>query len=173
MSGSAPEDGSASSPDDAVGERLVSSCPVIVRRRVAWGECDPAGLVYAPRFAEYLASAFGWFGRIMWRDGPVSTAESRTATPIKALSLEFHQVLRPNQLFDMVVRVGEVRQRTFDLEVAGQSLAGELCFLGKLSPIIVSVPDFGRAELPEPMRVALLAYRDRCAASAVPSSGST
>ena len=38
-------------------EYLLSERPLTVRRRVRWGECDPAGVVYTATFADYAISA--------------------------------------------------------------------------------------------------------------------
>ena len=38
-------------------EYIVSELPLVVRRRVKWGECDPAGVVYTVSFSEYVISA--------------------------------------------------------------------------------------------------------------------
>ncbi len=51
--------------DEIMDERLLCRSPVKVRRRVRWGECDPAQVVYTPRFADYLAAAYSWFARLV------------------------------------------------------------------------------------------------------------
>lgn len=150
---------------ETVGEILISKSPVIVRKRVGWGECDPAGVVYTPRFADFLAAAFMWFSRAILTDVLVADDGTRLATPMKALSLEFHHVLRPSEIFDMTVSVGEVRRRTFDLRVEGHSATYGRCFAGSLTPILVRPPDFGYVEMPEAMRAVLNAYKDRWAAN--------
>ena len=38
-------------------EHVVSTHPFTVRRRIRWGDCDPAGVVYTGRFVEYLLGA--------------------------------------------------------------------------------------------------------------------
>lgn len=35
-------------------EHVLSQLPFVVRRRVKWGECDPAGVVYTVTFSEYV-----------------------------------------------------------------------------------------------------------------------
>jgi acyl-CoA thioester hydrolase len=150
--------------DGRTSERLISICPVIVRRRVLWGECDPAKVVYTPRFADYLAAAYGWFSRTILDEALVIDGEVRFATPMKALSLEFHHVLRPNDLFDMTVMLVDIRTRTFDLEIRAHSLDGEPRFTGRLSPIIVRTADFRSTELPDAARQALADYQRDCSA---------
>ncbi len=81
-------------------------------------------------------------------------------TPMKALSLEFHHVLRPDELFDMGVYVTSVRNRTFDMLVVAQSASQEARFTGRLSPIVVS-GDFRSVDLPKRVASSLLAYQER------------
>jgi acyl-CoA thioesterase FadM len=136
-------------------ERLLSREPIIVRRRVQWGECDPAGVVYTPRFADYMASAFMWFMRIvLWP----ALADETLRTPVKALSLEFHKTLKPEELFDMTVLVCGVRNRTFDLCIRGTGIEGDDRFTGKITPIIIKRDTFTSIELPSGAKELLLRY---------------
>src|SRR5207244_7412645 len=38
-------------------EHIIATRPLVIRRRVKWGDCDPAGVVYTVTFAEYVVSA--------------------------------------------------------------------------------------------------------------------
>lgn len=154
-------------PDNMIQERLLSKSPVIVRRRVRWGECDPAKVVYTPRFADYLAAAYGWFSRIIMADLLVADDGSRLDTPMKAIALEFHHVLRPDDLFDMTVHVVEVRQRTFDLLIIARSPDKEARFEGRMSPIIVD-KNFRSVDMPARLKEALLAYQTQWTATIRP-----
>lgn len=152
--------GPSSDLDETTSERLLSICPVVVRRRVHWGECDPAKVVYTPRFADYLAAAYGWFTRAILGGSFAIDGKTRFATPMKALSLEFHHVLRPGDLFDMTVKVVAVRTRTFDLEIVAHSPEGAPLFAGRLSPIVVGIDDFRSVPLPASARDRLRDYQN-------------
>ncbi len=142
-------------------ERLISRTPVTVRRRVIWGECDPAQVVYTPRFADYLASAFGWFARVVLGDLLKLADGTPIGTPMKGLELEFHRSLRVDDYFDMIVEIGEIRNRTFDMEVKALSMVGEPHFSGRLSPILIKGSTFETIELPPKLREALYTYKFR------------
>jgi acyl-CoA thioesterase FadM len=137
-------------------EGLVSRRPLIVRRRVLWGECDPAGVVYTPRFADYLVSAFQWFARCELAD--TGLAELGIGTPMKAMSLEFHRMLKPGEWFDMRVAVTAVRTRTFDLDVQATGDDGRLHFIGLLTPIMLDNEKGVGVEIPDVTRARLQAY---------------
>ena len=132
-------------------EEVISKHPFRVRRVARWSECDPAGVVYAGNFPEYMLSAVHLFRRHVldgtWQE---IRNELRVDTPAKALAMEFKGSLWPDDVFDMEVRIGDVRTRTFDFEVAAfRAESGASVFAGKLSAICVSAED-RRAAVPIP-----------------------
>ena len=140
-------------------ERLISRDPVIVRRRVLWGECDPAQVVYTPRFSDYLVSAATWFSRTIIDAAPPGLGAAGLGTPAKAMSLEFHHVLRPDEFFDMAVTVTDVRERTFDLGVQAHGVDARLRFSGSITLILIDRATFRSRPLPPHIREALTSYR--------------
>ena len=149
--------------DDDYGERLVGRLPVRVRRRVLWGECDPAQVVYTPRFADYLVVAFGWFSRIVLDAEAPTLADAGVGTPAKGLELTFHRVLRPNQIFEMTVLVRAVREHTCDLTIVARDMEDRLVFEGRVSPIFIDRGTFGSIAIPSAFRARLEQYRAACA----------
>lgn len=154
--------------DEITSERLLCRRPVTVRRRVIWGECDPAQVAYTPRFADYLIAAFDWFCRSVLSGDLTDEQGDYLITPMKALSLEFHRVLRPGDLFDMTVYVSAVRIHTFDLLVSARSPQGQLHFEGRISPIIVNQENFKSVSIPPGARQALVNYQRECAQGEIP-----
>lgn len=101
-------------------EYVTGANPFIVRRRVAFGECDPAGVVYTPRFLDFAISAMHLFlAQILGGDLAAAKVRLGFGTPCKALSAVFHSTLRPGQDFDMRVTVAKIGDTTFDLHIAG------------------------------------------------------
>lgn len=140
-------------------ERLICRAPVVVERRVLWGECDPAQIVYTPRFADYLAAAGGWFNReVMSRVSP-SLADLGLLAPAKGLTLEFIRPLASEDLFHMTVLVERIGSRSFTLRVAGTSPEGEARFVGRLSPIVVDKARYVGVPIPAAHRAALAVYQ--------------
>ncbi len=140
-------------------EALIHRRPVTVRRRVLWSECDPAQVVYTGHFFDYLASCYGWFRRVVLEAGVETLGASGLGLPLKAVSLEFHRMLRPDDWFEMVLAVIDVRTRTFDVEVRGRTLEGTPVFAGRLSPIVVDDVSKRSAEIPRWLREVLEEYR--------------
>lgn len=148
--------------DDEYGERLVSRMPVRVRRRVIFGECDPAQVVYTPRFADYAAAAGGWFTRVVLNAEEPKLATLGIGTPMKAMSMEFHHTLRPDDIFDMTVFVRDIRTRTFELDIVGE-LDGRPVFNARIVPIMIDAKQFSSVAIPAEVQERLERYRTLCA----------
>lgn len=142
-------------------EWLVSECPVTVRRRVLWGECDPAAVVYTPRFADYFASARDWFLRIgigvFDRPHP---ARGGLSFPMRALAFDFKSFLEADDLFDMRVLVNSVSQRTFTITVAATDEAGRDVFTATGTQVCLDLAKRMAVPLPDEMRAALDRYQE-------------
>jgi acyl-CoA thioester hydrolase len=141
-------------------EAVTSRRPVTIRRRVRWGECDPAGVVYTPRFADYAVSAMEHFIASLVGDPPQARLlEMRLGLPMKGMAFEFRRSLLSEQDFDMIVRVSAMRIRTFDLQVEGRSLDGESLFLVTMSPICVEPVARKSLAIPAELRQLLEDYQ--------------
>ena len=145
-------------------ERIVGRLPLKVLRRVRWGECDPAGVVYTVNFCGYVASAFELFMSELL-GGPLQAAKRQHgfAVPARALTLDFLDTLQPDDQFIMTVLVTEIRTRTFDLAVTG-TCSGRDIFKAKLTPILVD-PNRLAIPIPEFLRQRLDSYRTACTAA--------
>lgn len=136
-------------------EEVISTQPFRVRRVARWSECDPAGVVYVGNFAEYMLSAVHLFRRQVFDAGWAEMRDQfQIDTPGKALSMVFKGSLWPDDVFDVEVRVGEIRTRTFDFQtLARRALDGTHVFEGKLSAICVSAQDRRISmRIPDPLR---------------------
>ena len=145
-------------------EKMISTLPVVVRRRVKFGECDPAGVVYTPNFSEYALSAYHWFMSALLGE-PMFAAMKRIGfdSPIKALTFEFLNMLEVEQVFDMTCLVTDIRNRTFDVEVTGRSTTASphSLFVARITPIMLSRAERRSIEIPDGLRQSLERYRQQ------------
>lgn len=144
---------------------IVSLEPIIVRRTVRWGECDPAGIVYTPRFLDYCIEVYEAFLSLML-GGPLHSAKQPLGIdfPCRGAELDFRSPLPLDARFDMELRVAPPRSRTFDLHITGRRLDPEgplIAFLARVSPIIVDVRERTAVSLPDPLRRAVEDYASR------------
>jgi len=137
-----------------------SDTPFSYKRRVRWGECDPAGVVYTPRFTDFVIEAFNDF--LQWLlEAPLQPrlADLDLGTPAKAVSMVFHKSLWPDDLFEIVVHVGEIRTRSFDLQFIAVGEDREAIFDATLSVICVHQAERRSRAIPDDLRSRLEAYR--------------
>jgi acyl-CoA thioesterase FadM len=146
-------------------ERVMSVVPLVVRRRVKWGECDPAGVVYTPAFSEYVMSAAELFYGSLFETTPQRAREEQGFdSPTRALDFDFQRSLRPDEDFEMTVMVVDIRTRTYVLDVTARTLDGEMIFVARVTPVCVSRSERRSTDIPIPFRQALERYRDTCPA---------
>jgi acyl-CoA thioesterase FadM len=144
-------------------ERVLSALPLVIRRRVKWGDCDPAGVVYTVTFSEYVVSAAELFYGALFETTPQrAKREQGFGTPSRSLSFDFLRSLRPDDEFDMTVTVTDIRERTYVLDVTGRTPEGEVVFVANLTPVCVARDERRSIEIPEAFRQALQRYRDAC-----------
>jgi len=141
-------------------EILLSRRPVTVRRRVLWGECDPAAVVYTPRFSDYFASARDWFLRaavgVLDRPHPDRAGLS---FPMRAFSFDFRSFLAADDIFDMTVGVSALSRRTFTLTVAAVHRSGRAVFDATGTSVCFDRETRSAVALPDELVEALERYR--------------
>jgi len=144
-------------------EQVLSQLPLVIRRRVKWGECDPAGVVYTVTFSEYVISAAELFYGALFDTTPQrAKREQGFGTPSRALSFDFQRSLRPDDEFDMTVTVAHIHSRTYVLDITGRTPEGEIVFVAQLTPVCVARDERRSIEIPDAFRQALQRYRDAC-----------
>lgn len=146
-------------------EEIISDEPLIIRRVVRWGECDPAGIAYTPRFLDYVVSAHEVFISLML-GGPIHLLKDELSVdfPVRGVEIDFRSTLPLDQQFDMDVRVGEIRSRTFDLHITACKVASEgkrvgpIAFTARISPVTVDHETRAAVALPEELKSRIAAY---------------
>ena len=143
-------------------ERVISVRPFIVRRRIAFRDCDPAGLVYTPRFFDPIAtSALELF--MMEACGPPDARDDFAeglGFPAKAFNLVFHKGTRLGDMIDIRVACARVKKTTFAFSVEGRDAGGDLLFDGELTSICVRRDSFAATPVPPELRARLNEYLD-------------
>jgi acyl-CoA thioesterase FadM len=141
-------------------EYVVSERPLVIRRRVKWGECDPAGVVYTPIFSEYVISAAELFYGSLFNTTPQRAKnEQGFGTPSRALSFDFRRSLRPDDSFDMTVTVADIHSRTYVLDITGRTPEGHVIFVATLTPVCVARDERRSIDIPAAFRAALEQYQ--------------
>lgn len=138
-------------------ESVASREPFVVRRRVRWGECDPAGVVYTGKFVDYMLAAVNLFyANLVVSEYRSFLKELDVGTPCRGLEMDFRGALWPEDEFLMRVGVREIRRTSFDMQVEGYQESGREIFVGRFTAICI--PGDGErisVAIPEALRTAL------------------
>jgi acyl-CoA thioesterase FadM len=128
---------------------------------VRWGECDPAGVVYTPRFADYAVEAYHDFLQSVL-DGPLQRrlVDLDLGTPARSLTLTFTRSLWPDDEIELHVRVNDVRQRSFDIVIDATKIDGTQAFSAAMGFVCVHHAARQARPIPPFLRERLCAYRD-------------
>lgn len=142
-------------------EAVVSTAPFVVRRRVQWSDCDPAGVVHTARFPAYVLSGYEALMRHLAAQEDLE--RFRFGLPVRAMAFDFRRGLWPHQMIDMRWSVTAIRTRTFDLLIEAEDAGGESVFVARLTPIAMAEGERRAAPLVPALRAALEGYQAACA----------
>lgn len=137
--------------------------PYRIRRRVKWGETDPAGIVYTPRFLDYAVEALeSWFADIVGVDWYGLRVKHGLGSPLAHASLDFHKPLFPHDEFDVGLILLEIGRSSITVRIEGRNLAGDLCFSGRLVSVIIDAARIKSHAIPPDFRARIEKYARDC-----------
>lgn len=144
-------------------EQIKSFDPFVVRRRIAFRDCDPAGIVYTPRFFEPIAtSAVDLFmSHLIGPHGDRDPEVAHLGTPAKAVQFEFNKTVPLGSLIDIEVSCDEIRNRTFSLKMVGRSDDASLLFSGLLTIICIDRTKFESISIPAHLKSKLTPFMQK------------
>lgn len=134
----------------------------VSRRQVRWGECDPAGVVYTPRFSDYVVEAFlGFMNHLGPGHGAPDSEDGGFTMPAKAIEIVFMRSLWPEQWFETTVRVKDIRSRSFDLQIDAHDDEGQAVFRAVFSTVVCRYGERAARTIPSHVRELLAQYQAR------------
>lgn len=137
-------------------EAVVSLSPFVVRRRVAFGDCDPAGIVYTPRYGDYIAGAFFLF--LDSRFAPSFVARLGAlgiVPPARRVEMDLLRPLAPGDVLDITVTVADVGRSSYTLQAHGATPDGHAVLEATTTMVTVSHETRRPVSVPDALREAL------------------
>ena len=137
--------------------------PFVFHRKVAFGECDPARILFTPRAIGYsLEATEAWFDRVLgvtWGD-----LICRHGLEVRFITTEceYKQSLVAGQVVYLVVAIIATGEKTFLLSVAGELESGGLCFQARLEIGFVDCKSGEFSSIPKRVRELLRGYWEQC-----------
>jgi YbgC/YbaW family acyl-CoA thioester hydrolase len=136
------------------------SSPFLVHRRVLFGDCDPAGIIYTPRVAHFVVEAGLEFFRDRLGNGPERKMLALgVAPPARALSIEFLRPFTWDDELEIEVRAQEIRTHAIVLRFTGR-VSGQTAFTAELTQVCISTESKRPTPVPDVIRQALLGTSD-------------
>ncbi len=137
--------------------------PFTQRRTVKWGECDPAGIVYTPRFLDWSVEAVeSTFRAVVGIHWPDMQERFGLAAPMKQISLEFSSPLRTYDEVDLTVTIDKLGRSSTSYRVTTRKSDGTLCFTALLTSVMIDFSTFRPVPIPADVRTPFERYITAC-----------
>lgn len=131
-------------------------------RTVRFSDCDPAGIVYTPRFVDMMSGVIeDFFPAALGLDYHGLLRDERIGLGYARIGVDF---LRPGLMGDRLefaVVVGRIGGASAAFTLHAFRDGGEI-LRGTLVMVTTSLAQHRAIPLPAPLRAALVAYQDRC-----------
>ena len=132
------------------------SSTIIIKRKILFGDCDPAGIVYTPRFSYFAVEAIHEALNI-WLKGPGlrTLMGFDILPPARAFSLAFLHPLTWDDEVSMNVSVDSIGEHSFSFLVEGFMANNTLAFTANLTHVCISPETREIVKVPEKLRALL------------------
>lgn len=130
---------------------------IMLYRTVLFGDCDPEGIVYTPRFSSFALEATHE-AMAIWLGAPAIRAlkELGVLTPVRAFNLEFLAPVRWDDTLAMNVLVTDVGKHSFSFAVRGYLSQQCLAFSASITYVTVSSASRIKTRVPPQLRAVLV-----------------
>ncbi|MGI9234283.1 MAG: acyl-CoA thioesterase [Woeseiaceae bacterium] len=128
----------------------------VQNRRVLFGECDPAGVLYTPRICEYIIEgALKFVSDCLGEPFERYVFAQNLSLPARNFNVDFLKPLTWDD--DIEIRAGlfEIRTHAYTVQVTAFGASGDIAFSGKVTQVCVDREGKKIAELPAEFRDAL------------------
>lgn len=131
---------------------MTDSISMTSRRIATWGECDPAGIVYTPRFADWTVEALELlFSSTLGMPWVQLHRSLGLGSPMVSLKIDFTGSVRPGDEVDIHLRVVKVGRTSLTAGITG-SVHGKQCFKSEITTVFVDAKTNVPAPIPQSIR---------------------
>lgn len=130
-----------------------------ISRTVLFGDCDPTGVIYTPRIADYVVEALLEFqSHILGAPAARAILELGVFPPARELNIEFLSPLTFDDVVQMSMVVSNIGVTSFTCKIEGSRQDGREAFRARLTQVSVSAETRRPVPLPTELRQALSAF---------------
>jgi acyl-CoA thioesterase FadM len=129
------------------------------RRRLNWGEADPAGTIYAPRAIDFAIQAIeGLWMEALGLSFREFQARHGLGTPWVHTSCEFARPLRAGEPFDLTIALEKLGTSSLNWRGEATRPDGEKLFHLKLVSVVIDMSSGAARVIPADVRAGLAPY---------------
>lgn len=111
---------------------------VYIKRRVLFGDCDPQGIVYAPRFSYFaLEAVHESFDTWLGGRGVKTLLGFDLLPPVRAMSVEFFQPVAWDDELTLKVEVSRIGDKSMSFTVIGSVIDDLPAFLANITLVCI------------------------------------
>ncbi|MBE0577085.1 MAG: thioesterase family protein [Desulfuromonadales bacterium] len=141
----------------------MTTAPFTVKRRTAWGDCDPARIYYTPRAVDYAVEAIeAWYEAVLGISWAELAEHSDLNVRFIRVDCDYHRPLAASQVAHLQVWVTGVECSHVTLTVIGEDGDKALCFLARLVCHFVERSNAIAIPIPAEFRQRIESYKDKC-----------
>ena len=129
------------------------------RRHVYWSHCDPAGIVYEPRFGQWLHDLLErWFDQIVEVPYAHFITERRIGFPTKTTASTYHSPARLGDILEVQLRIEKIGQTSIWFSYQGwrvnetTGLTTDLLFETTVVRVVVKLDTMEKIQAPQELR---------------------
>ncbi len=138
-------------------------------RTVAWGDCDPAGIIYTPRILDHAMEVLeAWNRDVLEASWMELNHEHDMGAPTVRVEIDFLDAPEPDQVIVSQLRVERLGGASVTYRVIGTDGSGDggrVFYKAKIISCFISRPAFKPTPVPETFRRRIEAYRAACGES--------
>ena len=132
-------------------------------RSIVFGDCDPAGIVYAPNYTDYAREAIeAWLKQDIGLDWYTINTKCNEGTSVVHLEIDFLNKLQAGDLLQLAVGIDRVGSSSFTVAIHGFISAKTEtidCFKAMFVFCYISKSDRCSMPIPADYREKLVAYK--------------
>jgi acyl-CoA thioesterase FadM len=131
----------------------------VYRRLILWGDCDPAAIVYTPRFLDYTLEAIdAWMTKILGINWYAMNTKLGIGGPIVHASLDFSSPAKGGERLDIAVDLAKATRSALTFAVTGSVAPKRKIYVAKVVVVIIDGKRFKSIDLPPQFRRRIDAY---------------
>ena len=130
------------------------------RRRILWGDSDPAGVVYTPRIFHYaIETVEEWLIKILGHNWMSLQSDLKLDTPTVKMGCEFFHPLRTGDFVQINLKIEKIGNASIHYLINGFNEKKIHCFEVKQTSCFVNSETFESIPIPIKLRAKLEKYR--------------